>query len=106
MTGKRVGDICPHCPNTPIMRRRDYFGGFYAWCVMCNRRWVLLDPPVLVVQGAPEQVEHKGMPGQSAGRTKAERKNTSFLNKIKWWKGLDSNQCTLSRADLQSLARR
>jgi len=45
MTGKRVGDICPHCPKTPIMRRRDYFGGFYAWCVMCNRRWVLREDP-------------------------------------------------------------
>lgn len=39
MIGKRAGDPCPHCTNTPLMKRRDYFGGFFAWCVMCNRRW-------------------------------------------------------------------
>jgi hypothetical protein len=28
--------------------------------------------------------------------------NREVFSEIQWWKGLDSNQCTLSRADLQS----
>lgn len=43
MIGKRVGDPCPHCTNAVLLKRRDYFGGFYVWCIMCNRRWVLLE---------------------------------------------------------------